>query len=70
MANFSLLDLRLSCDHHMIENLLTRQKKNRVPENIEMADKLPPALKGIQPFMAISKQFTKRDPIISYYGKD
>lgn len=34
-----------------------------------MADKLPPALKGIQPFIAISKQFAKRDPVIAYYGK-
>ena len=34
-----------------------------------MADKLPPALKGIHPYSTISKQFAKRDPIIAYYGK-
>jgi hypothetical protein len=33
-----------------------------------MADKLPPALKGIHPFLTISKQFTKRDPVIAFYG--
>ena len=34
-----------------------------------MADKLSPALKPIQPFLVIAKQFKKRDPIVSYYGE-
>lgn len=34
-----------------------------------MAVQVPPALKTIQPFLVISKQFTKRDPVVSYYGE-
>ena len=35
-----------------------------------MADKLSPALKPIQPFLVIAKQFVKRDPIVAYYGEN
>ena len=36
----------------------------------EMAEKLSPALKPIQPFLVIAKQFVKRDPVVAYYGED
>ena len=31
--------------------------------------KIPAALKPVQPYLLLSKQFAKRDPIITYYGK-
>ena len=34
-----------------------------------MAGQVPPALKAVQPFLVISRQFTKRDPVVSYYGE-
>lgn len=32
-------------------------------------DVLPPSLKGIQPYIILAKQHSKRDPIVSYYSK-
>ena len=33
-----------------------------------MADKAPPGLKTVQPYLMLAKQFTKRDPVVAYYG--
>ena len=35
----------------------------------EMADQIPPALKSVQPYLTIAKQFAKRDPVVAYYGE-
>ena len=34
-----------------------------------MADGPPTALRSLQPYLMVSKQFAKRDPIVSYYGR-
>lgn len=34
----------------------------------QMAEKVPPALKSVQPYLVVAKQFSKRDPIVAYYG--
>lgn len=33
-----------------------------------MADKAPPGLKTVQPYLMLAKQFTKRDPVVAYYA--
>lgn len=34
-----------------------------------MAEGASPALRMIQPYVLVSKQFAKRDPVVSYYGE-
>lgn len=33
-----------------------------------MADKAPASLKVMQPYLMLAKQFSKRDPVVAYYG--
>jgi len=34
-----------------------------------MAEGPSSALRAIQPYLLVSKQFAKRDPVVSYYGE-
>ena len=36
---------------------------------VAMADRPSPATKAARPYLLVSDQFAKRDPVVSYYGE-